>query len=110
MGKRIISIRYCLFFLLLCKQIISASGKILFIETHLKVKCSFRLATPSSALGNLCVPKAQYNRPSKLFEVYDKARSIKEKAGQPGLLGSTHRICPCPGFQAWALLPVVYFT
>lgn len=62
---------------------------------------SFRLATPSS---NLSVQKAQYNMPSKLFEAYNKTRSIKERGRKPGLLGSTPRFCPCPGFQAWALL------
>lgn len=69
----------------------------------------FTLATRSSALGNLCVQKAQYNTPSKLFEVYNKARSIEERGGEPGVLGSTPRFCPCPGFQSWALIPIADF-
>lgn len=70
---------------------------------------SFKLATPSSAYGNLCVQKTQYNTLSKLSEVYNKAKSIKERGGEPGVLGSSSRFCPCPGFQDWGLLPVVDF-
>lgn len=91
-GKRSISIRYCLFSSMqsnyFCKL------KILFIATHLAIKWGFfRLATPNSVLGNLCIQKAQWIAPSELSRT-KPALSQKEQGSWA--LCSTPGFCPLP--------------